>query len=348
MSKLNRLLGSLFLSATLLSAGAARAADITGAGATFPYPAYVKWGESYKSQTGMGLNYQPIGSGNGIKQIQSNTVDFGATDIPLSQSELGIAGLVQFPVMIGGVVPVVNIAGIAPGQLKLDGKVLADIYLGKITRWNDARIAADNAGLALPNEAIRVLYRSDVSGTSYIFTKYLSQVNTEWMRNFGTGSALNWPVGTGGKGNEGVTSYVQRINYSIGYVEYAYALQNSLAYIRLKNRDGQFVKPEAASFQSAVANATWNLEYGFPETATNEPGKDSWPITGVTFALMHKTPSKPGNAIEALKFFDWVLTHGSGIASEMQYVTLPPNIQTMVRDVWKTQIKSAAGVPLWK
>ena len=347
MRKLTHLLYSVCLS-ILLSVGAASANDITGAGATFPYPVYEKWAEAYKLQTGTGMNYQPIGSGNGIKQIQSNTVDFGATDAPLNPSQLGLADLTQFPAMIGGVVPVVNIDGVAPGQLKLDGKVLADIYEGKITRWNDSRIAADNTGLALPDETIKVLYRSDVSGTSFIFTSYLSQISPEWARNEGKGSTVRWPVGTGGKGNEGVASYVQRIKYSIGYLEYAYALQNKLTYTQLRNRDGQFVKPDATSFRAAVANTKWNKDNGFNETMTNESGKNSWPITGITFILMHKTPAKPESAIEVLKFFDWAFTHGDSIAAELNYVPLPNNVLEMVRDSWKSQIKSPAGAPLWK
>lgn len=346
MRKMNHFLGSLCLS-TLLSA-TAFAADVTGAGATFPYPIYAKWAEAYKMQTGMGLNYQPIDSDNGLKQIRSNTVDFGATDAPLSTDELGAAGLIQFPVMIGGVVPVVNIAGIIPGQLKLDGNVLADIYLGKISKWNDRRIVADNAGLTLPDEAIKVLYRSDVSGTSFIFTSYLAQVSPDWVRNAGQGTTVRWPVGTGGKGNEGVVSYVHRINYSIGYVGYAYALQNNLAYVQLKNRDGQFVKPEAATFRAAAANAKLSKDNGFYATTINEPGKDSWPITGFTYILMPKTPAKPENAKEALKFFDWTFTSGGKIATELNYVSLPDGIQTLVRDAWKSQIKSASGSALWQ
>jgi phosphate transport system substrate-binding protein len=347
MRNLTHLLYSVCLS-NFLFVGVASANDITGAGATFPYPVYAKWAEAYKPQTGTGLNYQPIGSGNGIKQIQSNTVDFGATDAPLNPTELELAGLIQFPTLIGGVVPVVNLTGVAPGQLKLDGKVLADIYQGKITKWNDSRIVADNSGLSLPDEAIKILYRSDVSGTSYIFTSYLSQISPEWTRSVGKGSAVRWPLGTGGKGNEGVASYVQRIKYSIGYVEYAYALQNKLTYTQLRNRDGQFIKPDAASFKAAVENTKWNKNNGFYETTTNETGKDSWPITGITFILMHKTPTKPENAIEVLKFFDWGFTHGDSIAAELGYVPLPNDVVEMVRDTWKSQIKELTGTPLWK
>jgi phosphate transport system substrate-binding protein len=243
---------------------------------------------------------------------------------------------------------VVNISGIAPGQLKLDGKVLADIYQGKITKWNDARIVADNSGLSLPDETIKILYRSDVSGTSYIFTSYLAQVSPEWTRIVSKGSAMHWPAGTGGKGNEGVASYVQRIKYSIGYVEYAYAQQNSLTYTQVRNRDGHFVKPDTASFRAAVANTKWSKNSSFNEATTNEPGKDSWPITGITFILMHKTPAKPESAVEVLKFFDWAFTHGDSMAAGLSYVPLPNDVLEMVRDSWKSQIKGPSGTPLWK
>jgi phosphate transport system substrate-binding protein len=349
MSKLNRLLGCIGLSVALLSAGAAAfAADITGAGATFPYPIYAKWAEAYKTQTGVGMNYQSIGSGGGIKQIQAKTVDFGATDAPMSPNELALAGLAQFPAVIGGVVPVINLAGIAPGQLKLDGKVLADIFLGKITKWNDPRIAADNAGLALPDSAITVVHRADGSGTTFIFTTYLSQVSPDWKRSVGGDKAVSWPVGTGGKGNEGVASYVQRIRNSIGYVEYAYALQNKMTHVQLKNRDGLFVSPNDTSFKAAAANAKWNKNEGFYEILTNEPGKDSWPITGATFILIHKSPEKAESAREVLKFFDWAYASGAQMASDLDYVPLPANVVAMVRDAWKTQVKDSSGKALWK
>jgi phosphate transport system substrate-binding protein len=348
MRKLNHPLTGFCLTTLILTSGVAFAGDISGAGATFPQPIYAKWAESYKMQTGMGMNYQAVGSGNGLQQVQSSTVDFGATDAPLSPAELGLAGLIQFPVMIGGVAPVINLPGIAPGQLKLDGEVLADIYLGKIKRWNDRRIAADNAGVALPDEAIKVLYRSDASGTSYIFTGYLAQISPDWARDPGTGTTLRWPVGTGGKGNEGVASYVHRIKYSIGYVEYTYAQQNNLAYTQLKNRNGQFVKPEAASFKAAAANAKWDKDNGSFVTTTNEPGKDSWPITGITYVLMQKNPAKPENATEVLKFFEWGFKHGDTLAASLSYVPLPDNVRGMVLDSWKSQIKSSSGAPLWK
>ena len=348
MSKLNRLFNSIGLSVAMLSAGSAFAADITGAGATFPYPIYAKWAEAYKTQTGTGMNYQSIGSGGGIKQIQAKTVDFGATDAPMTPNELGLAGLTQFPAVIGGVVPVVNIAGIAPGQLKLDGQVLADIFQGKITKWNDKRIAADNAGLALPDEAITVVHRADGSGTTFIFTTYLSQVSLDWKRSVGGDKAVSWPVGTGGKGNEGVASYVQRIKNSIGYVEYAYALQNKMTHTELKNRDGQFVAPTDTSFKAAAANAKWDADKGFYEILTNEPGKDSWPITGATFILIYKSQDKPANALEVMKFFNWAFSNGDKLAADLDYVPLPTNLKSMIYASWKAQVKDTSGKALWK
>jgi phosphate transport system substrate-binding protein len=348
MSKLNRLLGNIGLTAALLSAGIAYAGNITGAGATFPYPIYAKWAEAYKAQTGVGMNYQSIGSGGGIKQIQAKTVDFGATDAPMSPNELALSGLTQFPAVIGGVVPVINLAGVAPGQLKLDGKVLADIFLGKITKWNDPRIAADNAGLSLPDQSITVVHRADGSGTTFIFTTYLSQVSPDWKRSVGGDKAVSWPVGTGGKGNEGVASYVQRIKNSIGYVEYAYALQNKMNYTQLKNRDGQFVSPNDTSFKAAAANAKWDADNGFYEILTNEPGKDSWPITGATFILIYKSQEKAANAVEVLKFFNWAFSYGDQLASDLAYVPLPANLKTMIGGAWKVQVKDTSGKALWK
>ncbi len=348
MRKLNWLLCSISMSAALLSSGAACAANITGAGATFPYPVYAKWAEIYKTQTGSGMNYQSIGSGGGIKQIQAKTVDFGATDAPMTPNDLALSGLTQFPTVVGGVVPVINLAGVAAGQLKLDGKVLADIYLGKITRWNDARIASDNPGVSLPDEAITVVHRADGSGTTFIFTTYLSQVSLDWKRSVGGDKAVAWPVGTGGKGNEGVASYVQRIKNSIGYVEYAYALQNKMNYAQLKNRDGQFVSPNDTSFKAAAANAKWDADKGFYEILTNAPGKDSWPITGATFILVQKSQEKPENGKEVLKFFDWAFTNGDKYASDLDYVPLPANVKAMIRGAWKAQVKDTSGKPLWK
>ncbi len=349
MSKLNRILGSIGLSAMLLAAGSAAATDtINGAGATFPYPVYAKWADAYKTQTGVGMNYQSIGSGGGIKQIKAKTVDFGASDAPMAPEELGLLGMTQFPTVIGGVVPVVNVEGVAPGQLKLSSEVLANIFLGHITKWNDAQIAADNSGVSLPDQVITVVHRSDGSGTSFIFTTYLTQVSMNWRRSVGAGSAVQWPTGTGGKGNEGVASYVQRIKGSIGYVEYAYALQNKMSYVQLKNRDGFFVKPDADNFKAAAANAKWDKDKGFYQILTNQPGKESWPITGATFILLHKVQDKPENGKEVIKFFDWAYSHGNKMASDLDYVPLPETVVAMIRDSLKTQIKDASGAPVWK
>ena len=347
-SKLKQLIVGIAATTIVVYAGASQAVNITGAGATFPYPIYAKWADTYKTQAGVEMNYQSIGSGGGIKQIQAKTVDFGATDAPMNPNELALGGLTQFPAVIGGVVSVINVEGIAPGQLKLSSATLADIFLGKITKWNDSRIAADNAGLALPDQMITVVHRADGSGTTFIFTTYLSQVSLDWKRSVGGDKAVSWPVGTGGKGNEGVASYVQRIKGSIGYVEYAYALQNKMAYTQLKNRDGQFVSPSDTSFKAAAANAKWDADKGFYEILTNEPGKDSWPITGATFILMHKSQEKAENAREVLKFFDWAFTNGDQMASGLDYVPLPANLKAMIRDAWKVQIKDAAGKPVWK
>lgn len=346
-TKLNNLLTVAALAATLMG-GNAYAAKITGAGATFPYPIYAKWAEAYKAQSGVEMNYQSIGSGGGIKQILAKTVDFGATDAPMTPNELALNGLAQFPTVIGGVVPVVNIGGVTPGQLKLDGKVLADIYQGKITKWNDPRIVADNAGVALPDAPITVVHRADGSGTTFIYTTFLAQVSPEWKSNVGADKAVSWPVGTGGKGNEGVASYVQRIKNSIGYVEYAYALQNKMSHVQIKSRDGAFVTANESSFKAAAANAKWDADKGFYEILTNQPGKDSWPITGATFILVYKSPENIEKAKEVLKFFDWAYTSGDKLASDLDYVPLPANVVTMIRDAWKVQIKDQAGKAIWK
>ncbi|MDZ4202194.1 MAG: phosphate ABC transporter substrate-binding protein PstS [Gallionella sp.] len=344
--KFEKFVVGLATAAVLAHAGVAQAVNITGAGATFPYPLYAKWAEAYKAQTGNNMNYQSIGSGGGIKQITAKTVDFGASDMPLKPEELEKNGLTQFPTVIGGVVPVINVAGIALGSLKLDGNLLADIYLGKITKWNDPALVAMNAGVKLPDATINVVHRSDGSGTTFIFTNYLTKVSPYWKSTVGEGSAVSWKAGTGGKGNEGVASYVQRIKNSIGYVEYAYALQNKMNFVLLKNRDGNFVKPDDDSFKAAAANAQWDKAPGFYKILTDEPGKGSWPISGATFVLMHKKQDKPEIGRETLKFFDWAYSQGGKLTSDLHYVPLPENVVKLIRASWKAQIKDAAGKPL--
>jgi len=326
---------------------AAFAVDITGAGATFPYPIYAKWAEAYKAKTGTSFNYQSIGSGGGIKQITAKTVDFGASDMPLKPEELDKNGLMQFPAVMGGVVPVINLANIAPGQIKLNGTVLADIYLGKIKKWNDPAIVALNKDAKLADEAITVVHRSDGSGTTFIFTNYLSKVSPDWKSKVGENTSVSWPAGVGGKGNEGVASYVKQIKGSIGYVEFAYALQSKMTYTQLQNREGQFVKPVEESFKAAAANAHWDKAPGFYEILTDEPGKASWPITGATFILMHKVQGKPANAAEVLKFFDWAYTNGGKMALDMDYIPMPESVVKQVKGAWKAQIKDAGGKAIW-
>jgi phosphate transport system substrate-binding protein len=324
----------------------AKAAEINGAGATFPYPLYAKWAEAYAAKTGLKMNYQSIGSGGGIKQITANTVDFGASDMPLKPADLEKGDLTQFPMIMGGVVPVVNLPEVQPGQLKLDGKVLAEIYLGKITKWNDPEIAALNSGLKLPNQAIAPVYRSDGSGTTFIFTHYLSEVNPEWKDKVGENTSVQFPTGIGGKGNEGVSAMASRTGGAIGYVEYAYAKQNKLTYALLRNKDGEFVTPDSKTFQSAAANADWEKAQDFYLLLTNQPGKDSWPITGASFILMHKRQTKPDAAREALNFFDWSYRNGVQLAEQLDYVPMPDNVVKLVEQSWQ-QIKGPDGKPAW-
>ena len=328
------------------TAAAAFAGDITGAGATFPYPLYAKWASEYKKSTNVGMNYQSIGSGGGIKQIKAKTVDFGASDKPLTPKELDEAGLIQFPTVMGGVVPVINVAGIAAGQLKLTPEALAEIFLGKITKWNDPKIAASNAGLALPDTAITVVRRSDGSGTTFIFTNYLSKVSVEWKQKVGEEASVQWPVGIGGKGNEGVANFVKLTPGSIGYVEYAYALQNKMNFTQLRNKDGQFVAPSEDTFKAAASHAEWEKAPGFYEILTNEPGKTSWPITGATFILMHKNQDKADTAKDVVKFFDWAYEQGDKTALDMDYIPMPDNVVKLIRQSWKANLKDAAGKPL--
>jgi len=324
-----------------LVAASVQAAEITGAGASFPAPIYAKWADGYNKATGNKINYQSIGSGGGIKQITAKTVDFGASDMPLTPEKLDKDGLMQFPTVIGGIVPVVNLEGIKPGQMKLTGAVLADIYLGKILKWNDKAIAALNPGLALPASDIGVVRRADGSGTTFIFSNYLSKVSDEWKTKVGEGTALQWPVGLGGKGNEGVSAFVQRLPGSIGYVESAYAKQNKLTYALLQNAEGQYVMPEDDSFKAAAANANWT-KAAFYEILTNQPGKDSWPIVGATFILMHKVQGKPAQATEVLKFFDWSYANGDKMAAELDYIPLPDTLVKQIQTAWSS-IKDASG-----
>ena len=323
-----------------LAGAAAVAQDVTGAGATFPAPIYAKWADAYHKATGAKMNYQSVGSGAGIRQIKAKTVDFGASDMPLNDDELAKDGLLQFPTVIGGVVPVVNIKGVAPGQLKLTGQVLGDIYLGKITKWNDQQITSLNPGVPLPDAAIAVVRRADGSGTSFIFTNYLSKVNAEWKAKVGEGTAVNWPTGAGGKGNEGVAAFVQRLPNSIGYVEYAYVKQNKMTYAQMRNQAGVFVSPDDATFKAAAAGADWSKT--FYQILTEQPGKDSWPLTGATFILMYKNQDKPAQAAAALKFFDWAFANGDAMAAELDYVSLPDSVKAMVRKQW-AEIKDGSG-----
>ncbi|MBI3545351.1 MAG: phosphate ABC transporter substrate-binding protein PstS [Gammaproteobacteria bacterium] len=320
---------------------------INGAGATFPYPIYAKWADAYKTKNGIGMNYQSIGSGGGIKQIKAKTVDFGASDKPLPVEELNEAGLMQFPMIMGGVVPVVNLDGVKAGQIKLTGGVLADIYLGKISQWNDPAIAKLNPGIALPKEKITVVSRSDGSGTTFIFTHYLSQVSPAFKEKIGNNTSVSWPAGVGGKGNEGVASYVQRIKGAIGYVEYAYALQNKMTHTQLQNKSGKFVNPDNETFQAAAASADWAKTPGFNLMLTDQTGDKSWPITGASFILLHKQQEKPETAQQVLKFFDWAYHHGNKMADELDYVPMPAPVVKLVEETWKKEIKDSKGNPIW-
>ena len=318
----------------------ATAQDVTGAGATFPAPLYAKWAADYNRATGIKINYQSVGSGAGLRQIDAKTVDFGASDMPLKDDELAKKGLIQFPTVIGGVVPVVNIKGIAPGQLKLNGQVLGDIYLGKITKWTDAAIKALNPTLPLPDVAISPVRRADGSGTSFIFTNYLSKVNPEWKTKVGEGTAVNWPVGAGGKGNEGVAAFVGRLPNSIGYVEYAYVKQNKMTFTQMRNAAGSFVSPDDTAFKAAAAGADWAKS--FYQILTEQPGKDAWPITGATFILMHKVQDKPAQAASSLKFFEWAYKNGDKTADDLDYVPMPAIVKTAIEKTW-ADIKDASG-----
>jgi len=319
------------------------AADITGAGATFPYPIYAKWAESYKAATGTGLNYQSVGSGAGIKQIKARTVDFGASDMPLKAEELDKEGLMQFPAIMGGVVAVVNVDGVTPGQLKMTGPLLADIYMGKITKWNAAEIAALNPGVKLPATDITVVHRADSSGTSFLFTDFLAKTSPSWKDSIGSGTTVKWAVGVGGKGNEGVAANVQRIKGAIGYVEWAYAKKNKLSHTMLRNKEGVDLQPSDDVFKAAAANAEWTKAPGFGVVLTDGAGKQSWPITGVSYILMHKSQADASKGQEVVKFFDWSFKNGAPAAAELDYVPMPASVVKQVQDAWKANLKDASG-----
>ena len=336
-------LAAVGLAASAFACVPAFAQDVTGAGATFPAPLYAKWAGDYNKATGVKINYQSVGSGAGLKQIDSKTVDFGASDMPLKDEELQAKGLMQFPTVIGGVVPVINIQGIKPGELKLNGQVLGDIYLGKITKWNDPAIKALNGSLNLPDAAIAPVRRADGSGTTFIFTNYLSKVNAEWKSKAGEGTAVNWPAGAGGKGNEGVAAFVNRLPNSIGYVEYAYVKQNKMVYAQMQNAAGNFVSPNDSAFKAAAVNADWNKT--FYQILTNQAGKDAWPISGATFIMMHKTQDKPAQATAALKFFDWAYKNGDKTADDLDYVPMPDAVKGTIAKAWG-EIKDASGKPV--
>jgi phosphate transport system substrate-binding protein len=332
-----------FLAATVLPAAAV---DISGAGATFPYPIYAKWADAYKKETGVGLNYQSIGSGGGIKQIQNKTVTFGASDMPLQPAELKKWSMVQFPTVIGGDVPVVNLEGIKPNELRLDGDTLAKIFLGQITKWDDPAIKKLNPNAKLPEQAIVVVHRSDGSGTTFIWTDYLSKVSAKWKSDVGANTSVEWPTGIGAKGNEGVSNNVTQTKGSIGYVEYAYAKQNGMTTIGMINRDGKTVAPEAAAFQAAAAYADWEKADGFYVILTDQPGAASWPIAGATFILIYKQPQDPAAAAEALKFFAWAYAKGDKMAEELSYVPMPKKVVDQIEAMWAKEIMDASGKPL--
>jgi phosphate transport system substrate-binding protein len=339
-------LGALLLACASAAVSTAHAADLSGAGATFPAPVYAKWAEAYRKQTGIGLNYQAIGSGGGVRQIKAKTVDFGASDKPLPAAELNAAGLMQFPMVIGGVAPVVNVPGLQPGQLKLTGPLLADIFMGAIKKWNDPRIAAVNAGLKLPNLPITVVHRSDGSGTTFVFTTYLSMKSPAWKQKVGGNDAVEWPTGLGGKGNDGVAAFVRQTIGSIGYVEYAFAKQNKLVHVAMPSAKGQFLQPAAANFAAAAAGADWAKASGYYVLLLDQPAPTAWPISAATFILVQKNPSNPRSAAEVLKFFDWAYAKGDPMAQQLDYVPMPAGVKTIMRAAWAANVK-AAGKPVY-
>ena len=339
-----------FAAAGFLAAAAlvpANAADISGAGASFPYPVYTKWADAYKKETGNGLNYQSIGSGGGIKQIKAKTVTFGASDAPLPGKELEESGLAQFPMVMGGIVPVVNLDGIKPGELVLDGDTLAKIFLGDIKKWNDPAIAKLNPKAKLPDQAVAIVHRSDGSGTTFNFTYYLSEVNADWKSKVGTNAAVQWPAGIGAKGNEGVANNVANTKGSVGYVEYAYALQNKLTHTNMINKAGKTVEPTAEAFQAAAANADWNSQPGYGVILANQPGDKAWPMTAATWILIHKAPADVAATDEALKFFAWAYKNGGKMADELHYVPMPAKVVADIEKSWKAEIKDASGKPVF-
>ena len=341
-----RFLATAAFAAALAASAPALAADITGAGATFPYPIYAKWADAYKKATGTGMNYQSIGSGGGIKQITAKTVNFGASDMPMKPEDLEKNGLMQFPAIMGGVVPVYNLKGIKAGEIRFTGELLANIYLGKIKKWNDAAIAGLNPGVKLPDDNITVVHRSDGSGTTFLWTNYLSKVSADWKGTVGEGTSVKWPSGVGGKGNEGVASYVQKINGALGYVEYAYAKQNKLTAGMMRNKAGKFVSPDDNSFKAAAAGAEWTKTPGMGVILTEQPGDGSWPVTGASFILIHKAQDKPAAGREVLKFFEWSFANGQKMADELDYVPMPEPVVKVIQAEWKN-IKDAAGKPVY-
>lgn len=345
MKKLLIGLGLAGILATATQAGDVKV--INGAGATFPYPIYSKWAYEYKAASGVGLNYQSIGSGGGIQQIKNKTVDFGASDAPRKGEELKERGQIQFPMVMGGVVPVVNLEGIQPNQLKLSNEVLADIYLGQVTKWNDPKISALNPGAKLPASDITVVHRADGSGTTWIFTNFLDKVSKAWHEKVGTDTSVNWPVGLGGKGNEGVASYVKQVPGAIGYVEYAYAKQNNLTTLQIKNRAGNFVKPTVPAFQAAAANADWAKADHFYVVLTDQPGAESWPIAGATFIIVYKDQANAETAKAVLGFFDWCYRNGGAMAEALDYIPMPKNVVDLVEKTWMSEVKSG-GKPVWQ
>ena len=342
----SRMLGAAAFVAAALIITSAQAANITGAGATFPYPIYAKWADTYKKDTGNGLNYQSIGSGGGIKQIQAKTVTFGATDKPLDEKALNESGLIQFPMVMGGIVPVINVGGIKAGEMVLDGPTLAKIFLGEITKWDDPAIKKLNENAALPSTAIAVVHRSDGSGTTFNFTNYLNKVSPAWKDKVGSDASVEWPVGIGAKGNEGVANNVKQTKGAIGYVEYAYAKQNKLTFADMINKDGNTVAPDMKSFQAAAENADWKAVPGFAVILTEQPGAGSWPITAATFILMHKEPADAAASALALKFFDWAYKNGDKAAEELDYIPMPDGVVELAHEEW-AKIKDSAGKPVF-